>query len=191
VVFVDTERRIVLVNPAFTRILGYSIDDVKGQTSQVFYADPEDYLAQGKDRYRVGAPLKPLVYEVKYRRKDGTVFDSETLGGPVRDAEGNTIGFIGVIRDISEKRRMESQLLQAQKMEAVGTMAGGVAHDFRNLLQVILGYSEMRWERTTPGKQNLPKSSVPPRGALSSPVSFSPSAARSRVSAAPPISTVR
>lgn len=143
VVFVDTQRRIVLVNPAFTRILGYGLDDVKGRTSQVFYADPDDYLAQGNERYRVGAPLKPPVYEVKYRRKDGTVFDSETLGGPVRDAAGNTIGFIGVIRDISEKRRMESQLLQAQKMEAVGTMAGGVAHDFRNLLQVILGYSEM------------------------------------------------
>lgn len=143
VVFVDTDRRTVLVNPYFTKLFGYALEDLKGKTTEVIYADPGDYLDQGRSRYHIGAGEGKPTYEMRYRRKDGTEFDSETLGGTVKDLEGEVIGFIGVIRDISERKRIEHQLIEAQKMEAVGTMAGGVAHDFRNLLQVIHGYAEL------------------------------------------------
>jgi PAS domain S-box-containing protein len=143
VVFVDTDRRTVLVNPYFTKLFGYTTKDLKGKTTEVIYADPADYLDQGRSRYHVGAGDTKPTYEMRYRRKDGSEFDSETLGGAVKDQEGKVIGFIGVIRDISERKRMEHQLVEAQKMEAVGTMAGGVAHDFRNLLQVIHGFAEL------------------------------------------------
>jgi PAS domain S-box-containing protein len=143
VVFVDTDRHVVLINPHFTKLFGYTLEDLRGRTTAVIYANPADYLDQGRRRYRVGAAKGTPTYEMRYRRKDGTEFDSETLGGPVKDQEGSIIGFIGVIRDISERKRIELQLIEAQKMEAVGTMAGGVAHDFRNLLQVIHGYAEL------------------------------------------------
>jgi PAS domain S-box-containing protein len=145
-VFVDPQRRIIMINPAFTTIFGYQFAEIAGQTTEFFYADPEAYKEQGQGKYNHDAEDREPVYETDYRRQDGTVFTGETLGIKVRNKDGEVIGFLGVIRDITEKKRtlaekadLETNLRQAYKMEALGTMAGGIAHDFNNLLAIILG----------------------------------------------------
>ena len=77
------------------------------------------------------------------KRKDGTLFDEDATISPVRDAAGKVVNYVAVKRDVTNETLLEQQLLQAQKMEAVGRLAGGVAHDFNNLLGVITGYGEI------------------------------------------------
>jgi len=150
VVFVDKERKSVLINPSFTKILGYEVEEIIGQTTQKIYANPEEFNEQGTIRYSEEVKNVKPVYEIEYRRKDGTVFPAETLGAQVRDPKGEIIGFLGVIRDISEKKQaeeekieLENKLLQMCKMEAIGTMAGGIAHDFNNILTSIIGNADL------------------------------------------------
>jgi len=87
------------------------------------------------------------------RRKDGTIQPSEVISILVTDADGRVTYIQGVTRDISERRRLEAQLMQAQKMEAVGRLAGGVAHDFNNMLSVIIGHTEQLLGQLAPGDE--------------------------------------
>jgi signal transduction histidine kinase/CheY-like chemotaxis protein len=82
-------------------------------------------------------------YPLRLRKKDGTVMDC-TITGTVRRADdGTLLGYRGIIRDLTEHKNLQKQLLQAQKMEAVGTLTRGIAHDFNNLLTIMNGYTEM------------------------------------------------
>ena len=115
VVFVDQNRRIIMINKAFTDTFGYQFDEVAGKTTQFFYASQEDYLEQGKKRFHVGAKVDSPVYEINYRRKDGTVFPSETLGVEVKDETGTTIGFLGVMRDVAARKKAEQELRESEE----------------------------------------------------------------------------
>jgi two-component system cell cycle sensor histidine kinase/response regulator CckA len=81
--------------------------------------------------------------EMRRRRKDGVEIDVMVSSAPLRDAAGEIRGVVSAISDVTERKRLEQQLLQAQKMDAVGRLAGGVAHDFNNLLTAISAYSEL------------------------------------------------
>jgi PAS domain S-box-containing protein len=126
------------------------------------YDSPEDLLRHNLDEIYVDpAERRELItrfepsekahrQEVRWKRKDGTPIWLELDARAVRNADGTTRYFEGFVHDISErkkneeeKRRLEEQLVQAQKMEAVGQLAGGIAHDFNNLLTAITGYSEL------------------------------------------------
>lgn len=165
IVFTDLNRQIVMTNPAFESIFGYNLKDVQGKTTQFFYANPDEYQQQGKKRFRKEAKEISPVYEIQYRRKDGSIFTSETLGVPVKDQAGEIIGFLGVIRDVSERKKaekikedLEAQLRQTHKLEAVGTLAGGIAHDFNNILAIIFGNAELANVHTSnnnPAKHNV------------------------------------
>ena len=80
-------------------------------------------------------------------KKDGTKTFSEISVSLIRDSEGKKIGFRGISRDVTERKRMEEQLLQAEKLRAVGEMASGVAHDFNNALAAILGNAQLLLNR--------------------------------------------
>jgi PAS domain S-box-containing protein len=82
-------------------------------------------------------------YPLKMRKKDGTIIQTLITTVPKKDGNGNIIAFQGSIRDITEKMAMEDRLRQAQKMEALGTLAGGVAHDLNNVLSGIVGYPDL------------------------------------------------
>jgi len=148
VIFVDPERRIVLINPAVHEIFGYSDEELIGRTTEMLYADPQDFLDQGKQRFHTGSVTAKGVYEASYRRKDGSIFWGETLGTQAKDANGNPIGFIGMLRDITERQQTEEALHRSQKMEAIGQLSGGIAHDFNNQLGVIIGYLDFLEKHT-------------------------------------------
>lgn len=118
VAFTDTSRQIRLINPAFTEIFGYTHDDVEGKTTEMLYADNSDYKDQGNKRFKVGANAKQPIYEMRYRRKDGTEFISETMGAEVKNVRGDTMGFIGIMRDITERKLAEQALKETQARHA-------------------------------------------------------------------------
>ena len=89
--------------------------------------------------------------EYRFRRGDGTWALMLERGSFVRDAEGRATRMVGAMQDVTERRRIEEQLAQAQKMEVVGRLAGGVAHDFNNLLTAIFGYVDLAAESLAPG----------------------------------------
>jgi two-component system, cell cycle sensor histidine kinase and response regulator CckA len=137
----DSEGRYVDANPSGLSMLGYSRDELLGMKS-------EDILAPNEGA-RVGSALAQINQGVEhrrewqFRRKDGSGFPADVMATVMPDGR-----ILALVRDASERRRMEEQLRQSQKMEAVGTLAGGVAHDFNNVLGVIIGYAEMLRSKT-------------------------------------------
>jgi PAS domain S-box-containing protein len=129
-VTIDSEGIIESVNPAAATMFGYESSELIGEN--VAQLVDEEIRAE-----HVGKGPR----EVNGARKDGEVLELECTVGEAWI--GSERVFIGVMRDISERKRLEAQLRQAQKMEAVGQLTGGVAHDFNNLLGVILGNAEL------------------------------------------------
>ncbi|HEY4003009.1 MAG TPA: response regulator, partial [Candidatus Xenobia bacterium] len=122
----DLGRRIVTCNPAGCRLFGYREAELAGQ-------DVSTLLGE-----RLGSGP-----EATYRKRDGTTFIGESIVREVPDRRGKVIGYVHIIRDVTARRQLEEEFRQAQKMEAVGRLAGGVAHDFNNMLTVILGSADL------------------------------------------------
>jgi two-component system cell cycle sensor histidine kinase/response regulator CckA len=130
------------VNRRFVEMFGYERSDEVVGRSMAEFVHPEDHdRVIGINLRRQRNEEVPSRYEFKGVRKDGSVIFVE-----VSAARTNYFGMsvsIAYLRDISERKDLEAQLVQAQKMEAVGQLAGGVAHDFNNLLTTIIGYSSL------------------------------------------------
>lgn len=134
----DTDRHILMVNPAFSRMFGYESGDLIGASTSMLYADPDEFgtqlsfLAKLEEDNRV---LSPRI--IRFRRKDGTAFPGEIV--TARYATGIPRGYVAIIRDISLEQKKEEELRQAQRLDALARLTGGICHDFNNLLAVILG----------------------------------------------------
>ena len=159
---VDMAGNIREANLAYQALLGYSEEELLLQTDEDLTPEKWHALEAGIVAEQVLANGHSQVYEKEYRRKNGTIFPVEQRTFLLRDDLGQPIGMWAIVRDITERRRaedekerLESQLLQAQKMESVGRLAGGVAHDFNNMLSVILGYAELIKGRLPVGDPHL------------------------------------
>ncbi len=145
----DVTGSITQVNRTELTMLGYTPDEMLGQPLWKFIAEEE--AAREKIKAKLSGATqdgKPL--ERTYKRKDGTTLPVIVEDALIRDADGKITGIHATIRDISEHKRVEKemadlqeQLRQSQKIEAIGRLAGGVAHDFSNLLTVIKGYTQL------------------------------------------------
>ena len=140
---VDISGNFRFFNDSLCKIFGYSRDELMGMNNRQ-YTDEENAkeLNQTFNKvYTTGKPDKGFGWEIL--RKDGTKRAVEASVSLRKDAEGKPIGFRGVVRDISEKQSLEAKLQHAQKMEAIGTLAGGVAHDLNNILGGLVSYPEL------------------------------------------------
>ncbi|MHB8641282.1 MAG: hybrid sensor histidine kinase/response regulator [Gaiellaceae bacterium] len=134
--------RIVYTNPAFEELTGYTTDELVGRDPSIFDG-PDTDASTVEGIVAAIAAGRSFVSEIVSYRKDGTPFHSSLRMSPVVDENGTVTHFISVHADETPRRKLEEQFMQAQKMEAVGRLAGGVAHDFNNVLLVIRGYSHV------------------------------------------------
>jgi PAS domain S-box-containing protein len=135
----DAEGNVASWNPGAQRIKGYTPPEIIGRHFSMFYTE-EDRLAGLPARVLEQASRAGKCEIEGWRvRKDASRFWGNVVVHAIRDASGKLLGFAKVTRDMTERRTAEEQLRQAQKMEAVGQLTGGVAHDFNNVLQVIGG----------------------------------------------------
>jgi PAS domain S-box-containing protein len=142
VLITDREGTILHVNGALERLSGYAREELLGQTPRLFKSGTHgvEFYAGLWRTILAGASWQG---ELTNRRKDGSLFDASLTVSPIVDERGRLTHFVGICRDVSERKQLERQLLQAQKMQSVGTLAGGVAHEFNNLLAGIQGYAAL------------------------------------------------
>ena len=110
IIVVGQDRRIVLANPASCRLFGYTREELYGQTPEMIYPDREAYEQAGNEPYASLRLEGHLLSEFKFRRKDGSLFDGEALGAVLNDPHGSPMWYVAMIRDITERKRLESAL---------------------------------------------------------------------------------
>ncbi len=142
IIITDTDARIQYVNTKFTALTGWSLDEVKGQTPAFLQSGDTDQ--QVYQTIRAGLSRGEAWHGVfRNRKKDGASYWAETTILPLVAPDGSVQNFIGISEDITEKRQARDHVVRAQKLEAVGQLAGGVAHDFNNILTTIVGSAHL------------------------------------------------
>ncbi len=142
IVITDGSGAILYTNPAFEKTSGYTCAEALGQNPRILKSGKHD----GEFYRRMWAVLcggEVWSGRLINKKKDGTLYEEDATISPLRDPAGKVVNYVAVKRDVTHEAQLEAQLRQAQKMEAVGQLAGGVAHDFNNMLAVIRGNAEL------------------------------------------------
>ena len=140
------DGRIFRVNEAACKTLGYTPEELKG--FRISDLDPCFSQDQWDEHWSELKAVKSVKLETKHRAKDGSILDVEVVAN-FMEYQGEEFN-CAIVRDITQHRRLEAQLQQTQKMESIGQLAGGVAHDFNNMLSIILGYGNIILETIPP-----------------------------------------
>ena len=152
---IDAETRFLEVNRQICQTLGYAPEELIGRSFNDFTHQEDRDGGQERWRQLLAGDINFNQAEKRYVHKSGKIVWSIVTNSLIRDEEGRPRYFVSHLLDISAQKqaqedsvRLEKQLQQAQKMESVGRLAGGVAHDFNNMLSVILGYTELALEQS-------------------------------------------
>ncbi len=154
----DFDGRLIRVNEKFCELLGYSREELVGKSmAELTHHEDREHRQISLAALRSGE-IDSYATERRYIRKDGSFVWTRLTASLVHDPDGAPVYVMGVIEDISAQKALEeslveaqTQLLQSQKLEAVGQLAGGIAHDFNNLLQTILGTADLARESLATG----------------------------------------
>lgn len=157
IVITDIQGRIEYANPRFTETTGYTLDEALGQTTQMLKSGhtPPEVYQQLWETITAGKEWRGEFYN---KKKNSELYWESASISPIKNADGVITHFLAVKEDITERKRaeetqakLEDQLRQAQKMESIGRLAGGVAHDFNNMLTVIQGYCALMQDQIPAG----------------------------------------
>ncbi len=155
---VDIAGNITFFNEALCRIFGYAAEESMGVSSRTYSVgeDAKRVYQAFNEVYRTGKPMQGFSWEIV--RKDGSKRSLETSASPVRNSDGDIIGFRGVSRDITqrrqaeeERRQLEQKAQMASRLATVGEMASGIAHEINNPLTGVIGYAQLLMGRDIPG----------------------------------------
>ena len=135
----DRRGRLSTINRACEQLLGYSREEARSLEPNWIFGN--DYLDAINNMIAGGAESEPLSFRTELSRRRGQRVPVEAHAR-VLVGDGQVVGVMAIAKDLSERERLENELRQAQKMEAVGRLATGIAHDFNNLITVLLGYSD-------------------------------------------------
>ncbi len=141
IVTTDLAGHTTYANPSARAMLGYGPDEMTGLPAGRFYEEGGEAVRRIAEALRRHGALRD--HECRLKCRDGGLLDVHMTISLIRNGTGELTGTLGMFQDISEQRRLRDQLYQAQRMEAVGTLAGGIAHNFNNLLMSIQGYTSL------------------------------------------------
>ncbi len=147
IVITDVQGNIQYANPAFEKATGYTCVEAFQQNPRILKSGMHDE-AFYNELWATISSGRAWAGRLVNKNKAGTLYTEEATISPVFDSLGNIINYVAIKRDITAQLSLEAQYLQAQKMESIGRLTGGVAHDFNNILAVILGYTEMALAQT-------------------------------------------
>ncbi|NLX18179.1 MAG: PAS domain S-box protein [Desulfobulbus sp.] len=150
VVITDIDGSIVYANPAFSKVTGYTREEVLGKNPRVLKSGEHDE-AFYQELWRVISSGNTWNGRMVNRKKDGTLYTEEATISPIINQQGHIVNYVAIKRDITAHLKLEAQYLHAQKMESIGRLTSGVAHDFNNILTVIIGYCEMAMTKAGSG----------------------------------------
>jgi len=157
IVITDAKATIQYVNPAFTRLTGYTRDEAIGQNPRVLQSGQHD-AAFYRQLWATLTAGQTWHGRFVNKRKDGTLFTEDAVISPVRDATGAIVNYVAVKRDVTRELVLEARLLQAQKLESIGTLASGIAHDLNNILfPLLMGAQWLQEEPLTPAQHDIAK----------------------------------
>ncbi|OEU74961.1 MAG: hypothetical protein BA869_00055, partial [Desulfuromonadales bacterium C00003107] len=147
----NRESRYLGCNLAFSRDAGTERpEELIGKDDYQLQWQEQAEKFRADDQRVIDTGVPKLAYEEKLRGPKGDLLWTRTSKVPLCNEQQEIIGMLGIYEDITERKQLKAQLIQAQKMEAIGQLAGGVAHDFNNKLGVILGYAELALMHTAP-----------------------------------------
>lgn len=144
----DTEGRMIYVNPAFLKVSGYTKEELIGENPRIF-GSKKQLKKFWSEMWTTIKSGKVWIGDVENRKKNGEPFHTQLLISPILDSEQNVTGYFGVHRDLSEKKTLEKQLIHTQKMESIGTLAAGIAHEVGNPLASISALVQVAQRFTT------------------------------------------